>query len=278
MGVDDSPAYYRKALGRQLRRLRRAAGYSVEAAHRQLELSDTTLHRMELGKTKVTIHTAKSMLDLYGVGADEWEPILELVRIANRKGWWARFGLTNKHHTALETAASVIWAFCFGYLHGLLQTEAYMRAVFHTSISPRTESQVANQVEIRKIRQRRLADPDDSLELVAVIDESALRRLVGGRDVMRAQLQHLLDQSEASIQVLPAEVGAHLGFFGSFSVLEFPDPEEPAIGYYEHITGPTFVNRAADVDTCKLTFGYLRSIALSMADSRVLIEQIMAEL
>ena len=279
MGADDSPAYHRRTLGRRLRRLRQSAGFAFREAGERLELSETTFHRIERGKTKVDIHAVKSMLDLYGVGADEWEPILDLVREANKKGWWAKFGLTNKDYPALETAASAVWAFCFGYLHGLLQTEGYMKAILH--LMPRTEKQLANQMAIRKIRQERLTDEQDPLELIAVIEESALRRPVGGRDVMRAQLLHLLDMAEVNtvtIQVLPTEVGAHLGLYGSFSVLQFPDPEEPDVAYYDHIVGPTFVTRAAGVECCRLTIKHLRSLALSSEDSKALIRRIIDEL
>lgn len=276
MGVEDSPAYHRKALGKLLRRLRREAGYAFREAFVLLEFSETTLHRMELGLTKVDVHQAKSMLDLYGVPANEWEPILDLVRKGNRRGWWSRFGLTNKSYAALETAATAVYAFCFGYLHGLLQTEAYMEAVFRASQVSRTEKQLRDQIEIRRIRQLRLGSKDDPLQLVAIIDEGALRRPVGGREVMRAQLQHLLDVIGVTIQVLPVETGAHLGVYGSFSILEFPD--ESMLGYYGHVNGPTFISRAADVERCRLKLETLRSLALSPDDSRELIKRVLEEL
>lgn len=277
MGVDDSPAYHRRALGRLLRRLRREAGYTFQEAFRCLELSDTTLNRMELGKTKVTIHTARSMLDLYGVGADEWRPILDLVRLANKRGWWVVYGYNNQSYVALETAAAVVWAFDFGFIHGLLQTEDYMRAVFAHALVPRTEKQVLNEMEVRKIRQRRLASATDPLELVVIIDESALRREIGGRGVMRAQLQHLLD-SPATILVLPNGAGPHPGLKGSFSVLQFPDPEEPGVGTYEQVAGLALLRRPGDLDRCRLTLKHLQSLALGSDDSKVLIARIMEEL
>jgi transcriptional regulator with XRE-family HTH domain len=257
--------------------LRTAARFTFEEAHDRLEMSDTTLNRIERGTTGVGVHTVKSMLDLYGVGAQEWEPILALVREANRKGWWTSFGLTNKHHTAFETAATRVRTFSLGYLHGLLQAEGYMEAVLRAELVPRSEAQFGNQVEIRRIRQQRLRVSDDPLHLVAVIDESALRRRVGGTAVFRAQLLHLLEMAELStvrLQVLPADVGVHLGLFGSFSVLEFGDPEEPDVGFYEHITGPTFLNREAEVRRCRLVLERLSSQALTPADSALLISRI----
>jgi hypothetical protein len=210
------------------------------------------------------------MLDLYGVGADEWEPVLDLVREANKRGWWAGYGLTNKSYTALETAASAVWTFALGHLPGLLQTEDYMKAVFRASLLPRTEKQLLNDIEIRRIRQQRLTSREDPLKLVTVIDESALRRPIAHR----GQLAHLLEAAEwptVSIHVLPTGVGAHLGMNGSFSILSFPDRYEPEVGYYEHITGSVFLNRPRDVHACKLSFEHLRSAALGSEESKALI-------
>jgi transcriptional regulator with XRE-family HTH domain len=281
VGADDSPAYQRRSLGRRLRALRTAARLTFEEAHDRLEMSDTTLNRIERGTTGVGVHVVKSMLDLYGVGAQEWEPILALVREANRKGWWTSFGLTNKSYPAMETAASVVWDFALAYLPGLLQTEDYMTAVFRSWIAPRTDRQLRNQVSIRQIRQQRLSSAADTLELVAIIDEGALRRLVGGRGVMRAQLRHLLYMAElesVTIHILPAEMGAHVGLLGPFSVLQFADPGEPDVAFFENIFSATFVKRDADVDRCRLTVESLRSSALDPERSMALIRRVLHEL
>jgi transcriptional regulator with XRE-family HTH domain len=276
VGADDSPAYQRRTLGRRLRVLRTAARLTFEEAYDRLEMSDTTLNRIERGTTGVGVHAVKSMLDLYGVGAQEWEPILALVREANRKGWWAEFGLTNRSYVAMETAASVVRSFDFGYIHGLLQTEEYMKAVSADSLSA---EQTRHTVAIRRIRQCRLVEGPDLLKLMVVVDESAVRRLVGGRAVMRTQLLHLLDMADfADVRVLPLCVGSHVGMHGSFAVLDFPDPDEPAIGYFEHVVRATFVTRTADVERCRLAWEHLRSQALGAADSRALLRRILGEL
>jgi len=261
--------------------LRTAARLTFEEAYERLEMSDTTLNRIERGTTGVGVHTVKSMLDLYGVGAQEWEPILALVREANRKGWWTSFGLTNRSYPAMETAASVVWDFSLAYLPGLLQTEDYMTAVFRTWIAPRTERQFRDQVSIRQIRQRRLSSPGDTLELVAIIDEGALRRLVGGLEVMRGQLDYLLEMADldsVTVHVLPTGLGAHVGLLGPFCVLQFADPGEPDVAYFENISASTFVKRNADVDRCRLVVQSLRSSALDPRRSKALIRRILDEL
>ena len=256
--------------------MRTAARLTFEEAYERLEMSDTTLNRIERGTTGVGVHTVKSMLDLYGVGAQEWEPILALVREANRKGWWAAYGLTNKSYVAMETAASEIRSFDLGYIHGLLQTEEYMKAIAAGSL--RTE-QTRHTMAIRRIRQQRLFSGHDRLRLRVVVDESALRRLVGGREVMRGQLLHLLDATSlAEIQILPAEVGGHVGLHGSFAVLDFPEPDEPSVGYFEHVLRATFINRMADVQRCTLAWEHLRSQALSARESQGLLKRILGEL
>ena len=260
--------------------MRTAARLTFEEVYERLEMSDTTLNRIERGTTGVGVHTVKSMLDLYGVGAQEWEPILALVREANRKGWWTSFGLTNRSYPAMETAASVAWEFSLANLPGLLQTEEYMKATLEAWPVPRTPRQFENQVAIRQIRQRRLTSRSDPLDLVAIIDESALRRPVGGGRVMRGQLAHLLAAAEldtVTIQVLPLSVGAHVGLFGSIIVLEFEDPRDPDVGFIENILGPSFVNREADVVRCKLTLERLRSLSLDVEHSKALIRRVVDE-
>lgn len=261
--------------------MRTAARLTFEEAYDRLEMSDTTLNRIERGTTGVGVHTVKSMLDLYGVGAQEWEPILALVREANRKGWWTEFGLTNRSYPAMETAASVVWDFALAYLPGLLQTEDYMTAVFRSWIAPRTERQFRNQVSIRQIRQQRLSSPEDPLELVAIIDEGALRRLIGGPVVMVGQLRYLLDMAEldsVTIHILPTGAGAHVGLLGPFSVLQFADPHEPDVAFFENIFVSTFVKRDADVDRCRLVVESLRSSALDPQRSKALIRRVLDEL
>ncbi len=135
-------------------------------------------------------------------------------------------------------------------------------------------------VQVRLFRQRRLTE-EPALELVAIVDESALRRPVGGAEVMRDQLQHLVTQANlpaVCFQVLPVSLAVHAGMDGSFTVLAFDDGDEPEVAYVEHIVNALHLEKDSDVRACKLVFDQLRSEALSPHDSAALVQRLVDEL
>lgn len=156
-----------------------------------------------------------------------------------------------------------------------------MRALFATGKVRRSRERLANDVAARLHRQRRLADEEFPLELVAIIDEAALRRRVGGAGVMREQLRHLAgaaNLSGVSVQVLPNDVGAHQGMDGAFMILTFPEEEDPSVLYVEYPTGSLHIEKPEEVGAARLVFDGLRSEALSPAESVAFIEQAADEL
>jgi hypothetical protein len=228
----------------------------------------------------VDVHGVRSMLDLYDVGGDRWTEIIDLTREARQKGWWHTYGLSNAGFVALETDAVAVYDYQLGFVPGLLQTADYARAVFRAFPPPRTEAEMDGVVQVRLHRQRRLTE-DPPLELVAVVDETVLRRSIGGVEVMRDQLRHLLRQAalpSVCFQVVPASVGAHEGLNGSFTVLEFAEPDEPAIAYLENAVNAAHVHKEAEVRGYKLVFDRLRSAALSPDDSVALVERLVDDL
>jgi transcriptional regulator with XRE-family HTH domain len=270
-----------RQLARALRRLREEAGLSLEEAAPRLDWSASKLSRIETAQQGVDVHGVRSMLDLYHVGGEHWAEILDLVRAAKNKGWWWQdYGLSDGGYLALETDAAVVHEYQLGYVPGLLQTADYIRAVFRSSPPPRTEAEIERIVRIRLFRQRRLTE-DPPLELVAIMDETLLRRPIGGVEVMRDQLRHLVRQAalpSVCVQVLTVSMGAHQGMNGPFSVLGFADPDEPTIAYLENAVGTTHVHKDAEVRGYQLVFDRLRSQALSPHDSVALIERLVAEL
>jgi hypothetical protein len=167
--------------------------------------------------------------------------------------------------------------FTLSWVPGLLQTADYARALFTAVPLPRTEAELSDDVEVRMIRQRRLTSVEDPLELVAVVDESALHRPVGGREVLRAQLRRLAEVAaleSVTLHVLPAEVGAHAALASAFTVLHFGDLGEPDIAYVEHSLGNVMLERKAEVDRARLAFDRVRSDALDPAASLALIRRL----
>lgn len=160
---------------------------------------------------------------------------------------------------------------------GLLQTEEYQRAALAAASLQRTAEEIENQVTVRQIRQRRLTDDGHPLELVAVVDEAALHREVGGAEVMRAQLDHLLAASSldrVTLQVLPYAGGFHDAMNGAFIVLEFPEPDDPDLLYVVHVSAALHIEKDDDVRRARLVHEQVRAQALSAEESAALIARL----
>lgn len=249
----------------------------TEAAPR-LQKTKSALGRIETGETVADVHLVRSMMDLY----DQYdEGMEEMVRAAMVPGWWAAYGIKDRGFIGLETEAQAVLTSQIVYVPGLLQTEDYIRAVFSTGKVKRSTKQFENGVAARLVRQRRLTTKESPLTLDAVVDEGALRRRIGGPDVMRAQLLHLTEAAKldtVTIQVVPTDVGAHPGLDGHFTILEFQDDEDPPMLYAEYPTGAVHVEKQDEVKEARLVFDLVRAAALSPADSVALIQRVADEL
>lgn len=257
--------------------MREEAGLSIEDAAVALDKHRNSLYRLEAGETRLDVHLARSMMDVY----DHYDPdLIEDVRDALKPRWWMKFGMSALGYVDLETEAREIRELGLVYVPGLLQTRPYMQAIFEADALKRTRNELKTQVEVRLIRQRRLVDEDHPLHLVALLDESALRQTIGGPDVMREQLEHLVMMAElntVTLRVLPRNVGAHGGQTGSFTLLDFPDPEDRTILYVEYPTGSIQVEEPVEVRRARLLFDRLLDRALGSEDSVALVEQVLTE-
>jgi DNA-binding XRE family transcriptional regulator len=271
------PPFRRRRLGRKLEAMRKTARMTLSGAAEKLDKARSSLGRIEQGKTRADIHLVRSMMDLYGVYIPDME---DQVRRANLPGWWVAYGLDDQGYIDVESEASEVRELSVMYIPGLLQTEAYMRALFGANRLSRSSVQFENQVAVRLIRQLRLTDSDDPLELVALVDEAVLRKDVGGVAVMRQQLQHLLTASRlrsVTLRVLPNSMGAHDGMSGAFIVLSFPDPDDPSVLYVEYATGALHIEAVDEVKEAKLLYEHLISRTLNPEESVALIERVLAE-
>lgn len=274
MAERTSPAYSRRRLGRRLREMRERAGLTLEEAAPRLEKTRSSLCRIENGQTRADVHLLKSMMDLYDVRDDE---LLDLSRAAAKKAWWQPYGLADLGYVDAETEACGVREFSLGIVPGLLQTEDYTRALMLGMNGRRTEEQLRNQITVRQIRQERLTDDHYPLELVAVVDEAALYRPVGGPEVMRAQLARLAEVAaldRVSLQVLPFAVGVHAAMVGPFIVLEFPDPGDPDLLYVEYPTGALQAENDGQVREARLRHEQLCARALPPEESAGLVERL----
>ncbi|MFC8718336.1 helix-turn-helix domain-containing protein [Kitasatospora sp. NPDC057198] len=242
-------------LGSQLRRLREGCAISREDAGYAIRASESKISRMELGRVSFKERDVADLLSLYGLAAGpDREALLALVREANKSGWWHSYNdvLPNWFQTyiGLEEAAALIRTYEVQFVPGLLQCEEYARAIFAQNRPVLAEEEVDRRVALRTRRQKLLTEGRGP-KLWAVIDEAALRRPVGGPEVMRAQLEHLLELAQLPsvvLQVMPFRFGAHAGESGAFSVLRFPEQDLPDVVYVEQLTSALYLDKRDDVD------------------------------
>jgi transcriptional regulator with XRE-family HTH domain len=242
-------------LGATLRRLREAKGLSREAAGYEIRSSESKISRMELGRVSFKERDVADLLTLYGVTDEkERDALIALAREANTPGWWHRYGDILppwfQSYLGLEAAASLIRTYEVQFVPGLLQTRDYARAVILLGHGTASDREIERRVDLRIARQELFARPD-APQIWAVVDEAALRRPIGGPDVMRDQIVALIEATKAPnvrLQVIPFNAGGHAAAGGAFSILRFPDADLPDIVYVEQLTSALYLEKREDVD------------------------------
>jgi hypothetical protein len=249
------PTVQRMLVGAKLRRLRTDLGITREQAGDHIRASAWKIHRLENGQVGFKERDLRDLLDLYQVDdPQEVADTLALAREANHPGWWQHYGdvlpAWFRAYVDLESAASLIRTYEGQFIPGLLQTDDYIRAVVQSAHLDHTAEDVGRRVRLRMARQTVLTR-EQPPRLWAVIDEAALRRPVGGREVMRGQLERLVDATKlanVTLQILPFGSGAHPAMAGSFSILRFGDRELPDVVYLEHLTGASYLEKRDEVE------------------------------
>ncbi|MFD8430294.1 MULTISPECIES: helix-turn-helix domain-containing protein [Streptomyces] len=241
-------------LGSQLRRLRETRGITREAAGYSIRASESKISRMELGRVSFKTRDVEDLLTLYGI-TDEQErnSLLSLAKEANVAGWWHSYSDVLPSwfptYVGLEGAASLIRVYEVQFVHGLLQTEEYARAVVRRGMKGAGEADVERRVALRLERQKHLV-AENAPEFHIVLDEAALRRPYGDREVMRGQLQHLIEMSErphVRLQIMPFGFGGHSGESGAFTLLSFPESDLSDVVYLEQLTSALYLDKQEDV-------------------------------
>lgn len=248
------PTARRLVLGNQLRRLREASGISRDDAGDAIRGSGSKISRLELGRVGFKERDVADLLTLYSVtDDDEREAFLNMVRRSNEPGWWHRYSDLMpswfQDYVGLEESTARIQTYEIQFVPGLLQTEAYARAVAAQGRPEDTPSEIDRRVTLRRQRQRLLSQPDGP-RLWAVIDESILHRPIGGPEVLREQIEHLLEltaRSTITLQVLPFARGRSTAE-GAFTLLRFAEPEIPDIVYLEHLCGALYLDKPDEVE------------------------------
>jgi transcriptional regulator with XRE-family HTH domain len=239
-------------LGARLRRLRQAAGVTRDGAGHAIRSSGSKISRLELGRTGFKQRDVSDLLTLYGVADDSERAILlGLARQANTMGWWHAYSdvlpAWFEPYLGLEQAASIIRSYEVGFIPGLLQTPDYTRAVARL-LDGVSEAEAEQRVSLRMHRQQLMHRPNPP-HLWVVIDETALRRPIGGRAVMLEQVDQLIRMSRlgnVTVQVMPFSAGGHAAAGGQMTMLRFPEELLPDVVYQEQIDSAVYLNKPAD--------------------------------
>lgn len=272
----------RRRLGRELLALRNDKKLTAKRVASTADLAESSVTRIEKATLPVRVNTIKAIVDVYEPPQEQREAILELARAANSDTWWHAYagGTLPKWfevYVDLEAEASELSIFDAQYINGLVQTEEYARALYRAGRPEETDEEIERLVAVRMKRQKRLVNNQLSLRLV--IDELALQRPFGGREVMRHQLERLMELAElrrVSFQILPA--GEQPGIMGGFHILEFAHPDDPPVVYVEHEAGALYLEKAAQIRAYGRAYDRLRAAARSPQDSAVQIAQLLKEM
>jgi transcriptional regulator with XRE-family HTH domain len=272
-------------VGSQLRRLREAAGITRDAAGYAIRGSESKISRLELGRVSFKQRDIIDLLRLYGIAEDDErvDALVTLAEEANQPGWWHRYDDVMakwfQTYIGLEEAADYIRTYEIQFVPGLLQTEDYARAVVSVGSPQDSDREVEAKVKVRMERQR-ILDRDRPPTIWAVIDEAALRRPIGGRRVMRGQIEHLLDlmkRPNISVQVVPFRQGGHAAESGAFTILRFDGEDLPDVVYLEQLVSALYLDKREQVDRYAQTMVRLTGEAPPPEDTADLLARILEQ-
>ncbi|WP_406280396.1 helix-turn-helix domain-containing protein [Nocardia sp. NBC_00881] len=281
----------RRMLGRQLRELRVNSGVSAEVAREAIGVGKQTLWRMETGQpVRLNPLLIEGLCKVYGASEDVTNILLGLTEEASRTGWWHAYGDAIPKHfdlfVGLETAAKQIFSYQTTLLPGLLQTDEYRRALIWVDFPTMSSEEVERRIELFNLRKARLSSRPTPLILDATVDESALRRAIGGPAVMSDQLRNLgkaAERPNISIRVVPLGADAYCGLrVGTFVMLKFPTHPtahltEPPVIYMQGLTGALYLEKTEEVQQYRQAYADIQRSALDETQSRSLILEIARE-
>jgi transcriptional regulator with XRE-family HTH domain len=278
MPATPSPSVRGRRLRHELRRLREEAGLTHSEVAQRLQWSPSKISRIETGQSRVQTGDVRDLLEVYGTTDQATcDALVQLAREARRRGWWTRYTdvLGSGTYVGLETEASTLHTYESMFIPGLLQTEKYAEAVIRAG-QTRPDPETLNRRLAARMARHEILERADPPEIWAVLDESVVRRPVGGTEVMREQLQHLIEVSNRpntplTLQILPFSIGAHPGMNGPFVILGFNSPTDPPMVYMDTATDGLYLEEPSDIERYTLMFNHLVARALGPDESRSMI-------
>ncbi|WP_329134460.1 helix-turn-helix domain-containing protein [Streptomyces sp. NBC_01476] len=281
-GGTSAPTVLRMILGRRLRDLREGAGVSLEDAAKALRVTPLTIRRMEKAEVGLKVLYVEKLLETYGADQQEIDEFTGMAEQANEPGWWHRYrdvlpGWFTAY-VSLESDARTLRTYEPHYVTGLLQTHAYARGILSAGFPNDSARELERRVELR-LRRQGLLDRADAPTLWVVMEEAVLHKLIGGPEVMREQIDRLLEASERpniTIDIVPFTAGAHVGAFAPFTYFRFDAPELPDVVYTELLSGSIYLDQRPDV-VAHLEAHNRMSLLTSSSDSKTLLSRMRKE-
>ena len=251
--------------GFELRRHREAAGLTQRQLGDVVNYTGSLIGQIETARKLPTLAFSQRVDAALGTGGLLFR-LVDLVMRSQLPAWFQQVA-------ELEARAVEILTFQTHMVHGLLQTDAYVRAVLGTL----DQEDLDDRTAVRLARQR-IFEKERPPIFWMVISEAALYQEIGGRETMRGQLAHLLSfeaNPRINVQVLPFSAGAHAGLQGSFNLYRCAD--DPDIVYTEGYGSGHPTANPDTVKDCSLRYDHLQAAALSLRDSAELIRRVMEE-
>ncbi|MFC9591348.1 helix-turn-helix domain-containing protein [Streptomyces sp. NPDC056944] len=278
MASNVNPTVRRRRLGQELRKLREAKNMTAEQVAERLLVSQSKISRLENGRRSISQRDVRDLCGVYEVEDERMvDSLMQMAKDSRQQGWWHAFGdIPYSVYIGLETDAESLRMYEPQIIPGLLQTHSYAEAVISGALPESAPADIEKRVQVRTRRQERIRDEERPLRLWAVIDEGALHRIVGNRQLMVEQLEHLIEQSHlphVTVQVIPFEMGAHPGISGQYSILEFPDTSDSSVVYIEGVTSDLYLEKAQDVGKYSVMYEHLRAQALNVDQTREFISK-----
>ncbi|MER6182460.1 MULTISPECIES: helix-turn-helix transcriptional regulator [unclassified Streptomyces] len=279
MASNVNPTVRRRRLGQELRRLRELKGMTAEEVAERLLVSQSKISRLENGRRSISQRDVRDLCGVYEVeDVRIVDSLMQMAKDSRQQGWWHSFGdIPYSVYIGLETDAASLRVYDPQVVPGLLQTRTYAESLISGALPEATPTDIDKRVQVRLRRQERISAAENPLRLWAVLDEAALRREVGNRQVMIEQLEHLIEMSQlphVTVQMIPFTMGAHPGVSGQYAILEFPDAADSSVVYIEGVTSDLYLEKAQDVQKYSVMYEHLRAQALNVDQSREFISGI----
>jgi transcriptional regulator with XRE-family HTH domain len=252
---------------------------TAEEVAERLLVSQSKISRLENGRRSISQRDVRDLCGVYEVEDQRMvESLMEMAKDSRQQGWWHSFGdIPYSVYIGLETDAASLRVYDPQVVPGLLQTRRYAESLITGALPETAAADIEKRVQVRLRRQQRINARENPLRLWTVLDEAALKRVVGNRAVMREQLEHLVEQAQlphVTVQVIPFELGAHPGLNGQYAILEFPDASDSSVVYIEGVTSDLYLEKPNDVQKYSVMYEHLRAQALNVEQSRQFIEDI----